>query len=302
MSENPESVRESDGQGEAKDREVKLEAAKRKLEVESKAIADEIAKQDSAAGHKFLKLGERCHKFLAKAVAVGFTSKDARGMLEADILIATRVDWSKEISRAIKVYHVHCHFGYTVLSLPLDMVKALSTFIHEDSTTGEWGLVSRYADPVTKLYDRVTNGKGKRLTAQEFRAELNRISNPNRTIAGGDTGKDKSSASPAGDKGQDLGRPPIDMPVGAKTNPGNATISILKTLAQSEDETTSAHMLGQKLDSDLIVAIFAGFCDRISQDEDKELAAADWRYLFEELEPLFAKMHAAFPDKQRQAA
>lgn len=279
-----------EGQAKAKERDVKLDAAKARVEVEAKAIAEMILKEDSAAGHKFLKLGEKCWKYTLKADAAGYNRKDSRGMLEAEILLAVRVDYSKEITRAIKVYHTHAILGEGVLGLPLDMVKALSTFVQEDQQTGEWGLDPRHADAVTKLYNRVINGKGKRLTAKDFRAELNRIVNPNVTSA---TSK-SDRVSPAGERSVDLGVPPIRPLQGSAASPGNTAIAITKALEQAEDELAACRVAGQKLALDNLIAIVAGFAEGLLQEEDLSQAEADWDYFTDELEPYFSKVRARF--------
>lgn len=298
----PETRPESAGQAEVKERDIKLEAAQQRVSEESKAIAQEIAKQDSAAGQKFLKLGEKCWKFLQKAKAAGYLVKDARGMLEADILEATRVNWSKEITRAIKVYHVHAHFGETALGLPLDMVKALSTFIQEDPKTGEWGIMSKHADAIGKLYSRVVNGKSKRMTAEEFRGELNRITNPNAAPGAGSGRGRKGAFSPAGENAKDLGRPPIEAPVGEKTNPGNTAVAVLKNISQAEDQTAACNAIGQKMGIEAVIEVVAGFCEGLLQAEDRIQAAADWSYLRSELDKRFSLLNTTFPVKQRKSA
>ena len=60
-------------------------------------------------------------------------------------------------------------------------------------------------------------------------------------------------------------------------------------------------MVGQRIDHDLLVSIFEGLTERLLQEEDKEQAAADWQFIFSELEPLFSKLNAAFPVKKKKA-
>ena len=301
---------ESAGQAEVKDRDLKLEAAQQRVLSESKAIAKELAKQDTAAGQKFVKLGEQCWKFLQKAKAAGYLVRDARGMLEADILEATRVNWSKEITRAIKVYHVHCYFGESALSLPLDMVKALSTCVQEDPKTEEWGIIPRYADAVTKLYARVVNGKGKRLTAEEFRGELNRITNPNASpgaasgpgVTGTRSPAQGVHAREAGEMGADLGRPPIETPVGVRTSPGDAAVAVMATLSLTADQTVACKVLGQRACMEIVLDIMDGYCEGLLQVDDRVQAAADWHYVRAELTKQFLLLDAKFPPKQRKTA
>ena len=294
-----------EGQAEAEMRDQITEKAKAKVEAESKAIAKDIAKQDAAIAHKFVSLGERCHKFLIKAKAVGYSAKEARGMLEADILVATRVDWSKEITRAIKVYHVHAYYGEGVLSLPLDMQKALSSFMEEDEETGEWGPEGKFADKVQKLYDQVTNGKKRTMTAQEFRANLNLIKRPNSASKPelSDSGS-RPEVSPAGEKPEseplgDLGVPPISS--GNKTAPGLAAVQASKVLCETSDDITSSRMLGQKLTIEQATEVFLGMIDGIKSDENRRRAADNWDHVRAIIDGVTPVMNAMFPSPQQQS-
>jgi len=271
---------EDAGQG-----ETKLAAAQHRVENEAKSLAKEAAVYESSAGHRTLKFGEKFHKFLLHAKDAGYALKDARGMLESEILLATRVDWSSEITRSIRVYHTHCHFGDTSLGLPLDMLKALSTFVREDEKTGDWGLNPKHGEAVTKLYNRTVSGKGKRLTAQEFRAELHRIVTPPATPA---------RPSPAGDGVIDLGRPPVESP--------GPVLEALQVLASSPGDVKAATVLGQGMDVDGLVAVFVGFCKSIMALEDKEQAAADWKYLYGEVASTIEAMHGRFPIRHKKSA
>lgn len=293
-------VKASEGLAEATERDSKVEAAQQKVEEEAKAIAADIAKYEGQAGQRFLKLGERCHKFIKRAEAAGYNADDARAMLSQEILLATRQDWSKEIPRLIKSHHVHALLGDGVLGLPLDMVKAISTHVQEDRETGEWGLNPKHADGIKKLYNKVTNGKGKRLTVTDFRAELNRIISPD-----GGPRYAKGSSSPAGET--NLGQPPIPTAVTTEprksSSPGSSALQAIHTLQQSDDQAAAFNLFGQKLPGDNLIEVFAGFFMALMGNENREHAAQEWAVVIHALDSRLPGLRDLFgPWQSRRSA
>lgn len=291
---------ESEGQAEAKERELALTAAKKRIEGEAKEIAEDIKKHEGSALHRFLALGQRCWRYMEQARAAGYRDSDARSLLDSEIYAATGVHWIKEIGRSIKSYQANVYFGERILRLPLDAHKALGSLMVEDEKTGEWYPRSEIADGLKGLIRKATAGR-KPMPSDVFRAELNKLVYPGgegraiRTPAKGAS----EEISPAGEK--DLGPPPV-LP--RSLPPAATAIAMMETISRSENDADACNLLGQSLTAEQVSEVFSGLVTRLKGMEDRNQAADEWGHVWAVMERHLTTLQALFPagtDRKRSA-
>ena len=244
-------------------RSAKLSDARNRLLRESRDIATDCVKMNRANYGRMVKLGEKCVAFNRHAEALGLSRQEARDLLRKQLIESTGQDFSQDISRCVKVFHAYQCFGQDFLNLPQGTQRKLSAYVVEDPKTGEWGIEGQYESQIRSLYTRLLTTGKEALTCKEINEAFSNIRAPGTAL---------------GRKRADNSSPPVirlqEQPT--QRTPADCAVFVQKAVSNCQAPADALHLLGQRLDSNAIIALMGGWLKNIVSDDDREHARQQW--------------------------